>query len=515
MQPQPGPVDRFGWSIAVGGEWLVVGAMEEDHVYVFHRNGLDWDLQQEIAAPGGANAYASSLAIDGDRFVVGAPASFGTTGRAWVYARNGATWSLEGTLAGADIVTNADFGASVAIEGDRIVVGAPLLSDLGTNSGAAYVFERTGGAWMQTAKLLDAAGTAGANFGGGVALKASTILIGAPYDFSTIPYSGSVNVFSQSAQGWTQGQRIVPSSSGHAGDFGVAIAIDGARFIASSGFGRAYVFHDSGGTWSEEASLEGSNIGPGGATFGLTVGLLGDRAVVGSLVDANFDGEFAGSAYVFAFDGSTWMQEARLFLPDGKNSDFFGCAVALQGDELIAGAWGRDGTGNWTGLASVFERHASAGAMYCAGDGSGGPCPCANESNPGLGQGCRNSHGYGALLVGVNSVSVAADDLILVASGMIPHTMSLLGAGQMPSSAQSTFPFGGNGLRCIGGSIHRLGIRTAGGFGSAEWGPGLALAHGFSAGETQYFQVWYRDHSDSSCGETFNTTSAVQVTFDP
>jgi hypothetical protein len=511
MQPQPGPVDRFGWSVAVEGDWLIVGAMEEQHVYVYARNGAAWDLRQEIAAPPGSNSYASSLAIDGDRFVVGAPSSFGSTGRAWVYARNGTTWSLEATLSGADIVTPADFGQSVAIEGDRVVVGAPRYSDLAFYGGAAYVFERTGSAWVQTAKLLDAAGTPYDQFGEGLALQGETILVGAMDDDGITGASGAIHVFSHSATGWTQGQKLFPAEPTAGSDFGGAIAIDGDEFVACSDFGRAYVFRNVGGTWVEDAQLSGSQVGPGGATFGLAVALEGDRAVVGSLLDDSF----AGAAYVFAFDGATWSQEARLALPDGAAMDFFGCSLALQGDELFVGAWGRDGAGTWSGLLSAFERRESAGASYCAGDGNAGPCPCANESAAPLGQGCRHSGGYGATLVSVNSDSVATDDMHCVAAGMLANTTALLGAGPQIASAQSGFPFGGDGLRCIAGPVRRLGARAIGSFGSAEWGPGLALAQGFAAGETWNFQVWYRDPLGSPCGNAFNTTNAVRVTWAP
>jgi len=147
------------------------------------------------------------------------------------------------------------------------------------------------------------------------------------------------------------------------------------------------------------------------------------------------------------------------------------------------------------------------GSGTCFGDGSNGPCPCANAG--GAGEGCANSTGAGAILAAVGSTSVTADDLVLVAAQMKPNALAIAFQGNAVLSVPRPY---GDGLRCAGGTLKRLGIGHASSDGSATFGPGFAGPGGWSAGAIFGFQVYHRD-AFGPCGVGFNATPTVAVTF--
>ncbi len=149
---------------------------------------------------------------------------------------------------------------------------------------------------------------------------------------------------------------------------------------------------------------------------------------------------------------------------------------------------------------------------FCSGDGSAAPCPCGNSGGPGAG--CANSTGVGGELGVGGSDSVASDDLSFSASSLPPHQSALLFAGSASVNGGSGAPFG-DGLRCAGGSVVRLGVVSSSAQGAASWGPGLGSIGGWGAGDTRYFQAWYRDSVGSICGSGFNLTQGMAVTFTP
>lgn len=150
------------------------------------------------------------------------------------------------------------------------------------------------------------------------------------------------------------------------------------------------------------------------------------------------------------------------------------------------------------------------GTAYCFGDGTGTACPCGNTST--AGRGCANSTGVGAVLAATGgSTSVAANDLVFTANSLPATAPALLFQGTSQQNGGAGVVFG-DGKRCVGGTITRLGTRTASG-GVATWGPGLA--HGaLVAPATRHFQVWYRNNA-GPCGTLFNLTNGVSVPFTP
>ena len=160
-----------------------VGTINQGAAYVFTRSGTTWTEQQKLTAPdGGANdLFGTSVAIDVDTLVAGAPAG-GTTdsGAAYVFTRSGTDWTPQAKLTASDGAAGDQFGLSVGIEGDTAVVGSPI-ARVGANlaRGAAYVFTRDGTIWNEFQKLVASDGAVGDLFGFSVAIDGNTIVAGA------------------------------------------------------------------------------------------------------------------------------------------------------------------------------------------------------------------------------------------------------------------------------------------------------------------------------------------------
>jgi FG-GAP repeat len=390
-----GYYDHFGWSVAISGNTIVVGAVchpgtsinwcvgadsgGPGAAYVFAESGGTWSQQQELTASDGAAGdwFGESVAVDHSTVVVGAPLhKFGrnaSQGAAYVFVQSGTTWSQEAELTSSDGAAGNKFGESVAVDDSTVVVGAPL-HKFGRNAsqGAAYVFVQSGTTWGQEAELTSSDGAAGDEFGWSVAVSGSTAIVG-PFSHTvgTNAKQGAAYVFVQSGTTWSQ-QAELTASDGAANDyFGYSVAVSGGTavvgspglvtFIRSSTYaGAAYVFVQSGTTWSQQAKLIASD-GAGDDNFGNSVAVDENTgtAVVGALNHAvdrtiNNMGD-QGAAYVFVQSGTTWGQQAELTASDWAGDDNLGTSVALSGSTAVAGApWHDVGSNKRQGAAYVF-----------------------------------------------------------------------------------------------------------------------------------------------------------------
>ena len=327
-------------------------------------------LQKLLAADGAINdVFGGSVAISGDRAIVGAwgdDDNGDRSGAAYVFERAaGGRWREVAKLAPVDGAAVDFFGFSVAILGDRAIVGAHRNDGNGRNSGAAYVFERAaGGTWSEVVKLIAADAVAFDQFGVSVALSGDRAIVGALANRGNKFKSGSAYVFERAAGGgWSQVAKLTAADGAALDDFGNSVALSGDRAIVGayldydngSRSGSAYVFERAaGGGWSEVAKLTAAD-GADRDYFGGSVALSGDRAIVGVSGDDD-NGFSSGSAYVFErAAGGTWSEVAKLIAADGKDGDQFGASVALSGDQAIVGAVGDDNDDINTGSAYMFD----------------------------------------------------------------------------------------------------------------------------------------------------------------
>jgi dihydroxyacetone kinase DhaKLM complex PTS-EIIA-like component DhaM len=282
-------------------------------------------------------------------------------------------------LTAADGAAHDAFGTSAAISGDTAVVGA-------SGQGSAYVFTRSGSVWSLQQKLTAADGGGGDSFGNSVAISGDTVVVGAYGDAVDGGYAeqGSAYVFTRSGSTWSQQQKLTAADGADGDSFGTSVGISGDTAVvgafrdevgANSSQGSAYVFTRSGGVWSQQQQLTAAD-GAAYDRFGTSVAISGDTVVVGACWDDVGGNSTQGSAYVFTRSGSTWSQQQKLTAADGAEEDYFGWSVAISGDIAVVGvAFAGYGTAAEHGSAYVYTRSGSTWSQQqklTAADGADG-----------------------------------------------------------------------------------------------------------------------------------------------
>jgi len=241
--------ELFGSSLALDGDTLVVGS--DGLARVFTRERTVWTEQQKIPLPAGAfeNGFGRA-ALDGDTLVIAslrdAVGSNPEQGSAYVYERSGSTWNLVQRLVAADGQANDHFGNTVAISGKTIVVAVDSFFHP-EQSGAAYVFVRKNGSFVQQAKLLSPDGAPQDAFGLVVAVRGDVALIGAPlHEHGGVGVNnGSAYLFERSHSQWVPVQELMATDVTDNARFGAPVALSGQHAVSATPFfgaGAAYVF---------------------------------------------------------------------------------------------------------------------------------------------------------------------------------------------------------------------------------------------------------------------------------
>lgn len=292
-----------------------------------------------------AAGFGTAVAHWGDTLVVGAPQSDKAAGAVHLFNWDGQQWQETARLTASDGVANDNFGRSVAISGQTILVGASGHSAAGWQAGAVYVFELGDGRWQQTAKLLPAS-TQDIRFGWAVALAGETAVIGAPYRYSQgeMLNVGSATIFSRQGQEWQQQTRLTTGQGGGAvaNDlFGWAVAVAGDTVAVGAYLQESvYVYEEANGQWRETAVLRDSSPG---SQFGYSIALDADRLLVGAPASGRVATR-AGTAvlYIYQPEGS-WAEVARLAPGNLRPGSRFGSAVAVAGEVIAVGMRESDG----------------------------------------------------------------------------------------------------------------------------------------------------------------------------
>jgi uncharacterized protein (DUF2345 family) len=383
--------DGFGFSVAISGDTVVVGAPGKNsfqgaaYVFVKPIGGWNGNLTQtaKLTASDGLtfDLFGYSVAISGDTVVVGARSKNGSRGAAYVFVKPSSGWSGNLTetakLTASDGAVADEFGFSVAISGDTVVVGAPF-ADISPNSnqGTAYVFVKPGSGWSgnltETAKLTASDGAVADEFGFSVAISGDTVAVGAlGDDIGANSNQGAAYVFVKPSGGWsgnlTENAKLTAFDGAAFDLFGFSVAISGDTVVVgaprkNSSQGAAYVFVKPSGGWSGNLTENAKLTAFDGAAFdefGNSVAVSGDTVVVGAPFDdigANTD---QGAAYVFVKPSGGWTMtstfDAKLTASDGAADDEFGRSVAISGGTVVVGARFADiGTNADRGAAYVF-----------------------------------------------------------------------------------------------------------------------------------------------------------------
>jgi hypothetical protein len=227
-----------------------------------------------------------------------------------------------------------------------------------------YVFRRIAGAWIQDQVLLPWGNghAVGWQFGFSVAIDGDVIVIGAPGDSTRGPNAGAVYVFRHNGTSWAPEAKVLPGSSAAGDTFGMDVGVSGERMIVGAPLaddlapnaGSAIVLHRVGLTWLPEATLLPSD-GVVDDRAGIAVAIDGDAALVGS-IQHDFAGDDAGAAWLWQFDGEQWHDVLKLTAPDAAADDAFGFCVDVSPGAIAVGAYGHDGNGINNGMVYAYPR---------------------------------------------------------------------------------------------------------------------------------------------------------------
>ena len=370
----PATNQLFGRIIAAYGDWAVFGQpnktigtnSEQGAVYVYLRSGSSWSLMQTLTASDGASGdnFGCSVVLNQNSMIIGAygknAAAGNDVGAVYVFGRVGSLWTETQKLTPNDGQANSRFGMSVAINSNTIFVGASHASTpISTNAGAVYTFTLSGFTWVQQQKLTAFDATAQVGFGGNISVSGTSLAVTTSYSpFNNTP-PGAIYLFTQSAGIWFYQQKLTSPNpqSPPSAQYGRAISMSGNTLAVVGEIGfvweKVYVYVLSGGTWVLQQTVTSPD--EESTAFGSNLALEENRLVIGCEQDVILSAQDRGSAYVYERNGTVWNLRQKLIAADGVATDRFGDNVALSGNTIIVGAPQADilGTQN-QGAASVF-----------------------------------------------------------------------------------------------------------------------------------------------------------------
>jgi len=261
-----------------------------------------------------------------------------------------------------DAAAGDQFGYAESVNGGVMVVGAIRDNENGSNSGSAYVYRYDGNNWVEEQKLIASDAAAGDFFGSSVAVYGDVIIVGAFQDDGT----GSAYVYRYNGSSWIEEQKLVASDAAADDYFGLSVSVSGDVIVVAAygsdnagsqttatNAGSAYVYRYNGSSWIEEQTLFASDA-YAYDYFGSSVSVSGDVVAVGAYQNDD-SGDDSGSAYVFRYGGSSWTEEQKLVAGDAAGGDNFGRSISVSGDMLVVGAHLDDDGGSGSGSAYVFR----------------------------------------------------------------------------------------------------------------------------------------------------------------
>jgi hypothetical protein len=350
--------DYFGQSVSISGDYAIVGAYYDDDsasnsgsAYIFKRDGTSWSEQAKITASDGAadDRFGVSVSISGDYAIVGAcrdDDGGSSSGSAYIFKHDGTSWSEQAKITASDGAADDMFGRT---------------DDSGSDSGSAYIFKRDGTSWGEQAKITASDGAAGDLFSYPVSISGDYAIVGAYLDDDSGSDSGSAYIFKRDGTSWGEQAKITASDVAGDDRFGISVSISGDYAIvgacydddSGSDSGSIYIFKRDGTSWGEQAKITASD-GAGGDLFGASVSISGDYATVSAHRDDD-RGSDSGSAYIFKRDGTSWGEQAKITASDGAAGDLFGVPASISGDYAIVGAHYDDDSGSASGSAYVYD----------------------------------------------------------------------------------------------------------------------------------------------------------------
>jgi hypothetical protein len=474
--------DEFGSAVDISGDYAIVGVFSDDfggtnpnmgsaHIYRKNDEGT-WEFSQKIfnSDQDDYDRFGWSVAIHDDIAVVGAYREdhnvtdgelLSNAGSVYIFKRNEAgVWSQFQKLVASDRSEEDEFGFSVAVYDDLIVVGSHHASTdvsgggFSLNAGAAYIFEEAGdGTWSETQKIVasDRLGNPGFpyeeenwnwQFGESVGVYEDLIVVASPY-------AAKAYVFEKSGALWAEHEMLFYPGASFL-DRGANVSIDGSTVVLgtytwdySEIFGEESILNAGGaaifdrsidGDWSFTRMIVGDDRGAGDH-FGFSVSIEGNLIVAGAYRDnhdenTDNDLENAGAVYIYKKIGVDWIQYDKVDASDRAIEDRLGIAVAVSGVTIIAGAPGQNF------LPGGGSDVSDAGAAYFYEDTDDPDCPtvygsqslsiCIGESVIVGGSTYVESGTYTDILTSVDGCdSILTTNLVVVGEDTYTQTLPL------------------------------------------------------------------------------------------
>lgn len=474
----------IGRHVSLDGDTLVTsgGLFDGGSVYVFVRGPTGWSEQAELQPT--PEPLTGACAIYGDTLAVGAyteALNGPESGAVYVYRRSGEVWALEQVLRASDGFAQARFGWDVDLAGGALIVGAPAHS--APTPGKAYVFHFDGSAWNEEAILMASTPSVD-ELGHEVDIDGDTVVAAALQIDACF-------VFRRVGGVWVQEAKLVGETTYYG--FGQTAALSGDTVVVGvpnrdDDTGAVHVYTRQSGVWQQQALLIGSAAADD--HLGVQVAIDGDLVVASSMAD---EGRPAGGcALVFRRSGSQWEELGRLVPRTPDSSSRIGDGLAVDGSRVAVGAPWADVVGLRSGAAYIFPIFQGAASNYGA-------------SQP-------NSAFVVARMALTGSPSLGGG-LTLYALGAPAAKSGLFFYGTQTAS----LPFG-NGTLCISPftpGLRRLPpLAVTDDFGTTSLALDPArLPPGTAPGTTLFFQFWFRDQPAG--GAASNLTDGLGVTFEP
>ena len=470
---------EFGRSVSISGDYVIVGTPQYDsydgRVYVFRKNVHNEFVQiRKLGVPYGDHRlreFGTSVKVEGNILVIGAPNEYKLTPdfdfeklrtKAYVYKLNdNGDWKYVNKIQPAIAQYRDQFGSHIDIQGTTIIIGA---SDRYNAGGSAHIFdENASGTWVETKTLSPTDSKANDRFGSSVSLHGNIAVIGAEDQdsdspsSSTITKSGAAYIFEKQNGDWVEIQKIVASDRDQESSFGYSVSVENNNILVgdnakNSNTGSAYLFQkdESLGTWNETQVLN-ANVSSTGDEFGNNI-ILSDGNVMISAIhedeDANEGNTLtnSGAIYFGTIDSSNpnevYIGPESKFVPNDRGSnDDFGGAIALSGNYAIIGAAREDHDENGQNKLS------SAGSAYLLGKNQNGHwnqiqklIPSDRETKDFFGQAVDIDGDY-AIVGGFNKVN-KNDGAAYIFQKQVDDSWSEVQKLALPSAAYTSNFFG-------------------------------------------------------------------------
>jgi hypothetical protein len=515
-EPVQNPNGHFGFALALSSGTLAISSFGTQtgpnggEVHVYEGYGTSWTHVAELhdPTPVANDDFGWDIALQGDELFVGAiqdqHSTLGTaTGSVHVYRRSGATWNHVQLIEPSNPVEFGDFGSNLAVHGDMLFI---------SGYGAMFVYQRQGSTWVEQPQIPLTSGVIGLAFK--PAFDGTRLAIGdTSYAYAGFNGSGAVQVFVRNGAGWTLEQVLGPSNPSANSLLGWSVALRGGRIAAGALYwpnnahrGAVYVFDRVGSVWQETQCVIPSDTAVPGE-FGRSVTLLDDRLYVGADGANTLGLNTCGALYAFDFDGTAWHETQKLTAPNPTYLSGFGWRQTQWLDNLV--------------VSAVSESHTgapNAGQVYVLDLGSGSPMESYCTS-------ALTSHGCTPSMSATGTPSASANSgFVLRADGVEGQRQGLLFYGVAGRESLPWAATGTPGYLCVRPPTQRVAPQNSGGTlfscnGSlqVDWNAFRAahpasLGQPFSAGSVVDAQAWFRDPTP---GKTTALSDALEFLVQP